>query len=551
MKIGTKVLMVVLPLFVFPLVLIGFTSYLSAKSGITKIAKEFLGYKLTEMFKYCRRQEDILTDTGLIDDLQYRNLAMRSAEDYAETIRLSDTGYFMAITSNGDIVFPESGVSNVADQDFFLSIIETKRGLTNFSFEGESRIGSYMYFEPWDWYLLLSELEETFYLDAENIRMQVAYTIGITLVFAVGLILFFMKKLTKPMGNVINTMKDIITTNDLSKRVRIEYDDEVGHLATWFNRMVEDLELAYNQIKQYAYKSILSQKSEEKVRHIFQKYVPADIIDEVLSSGGANLLVGKKQHATILFSDIRSFTTISESLSAEELVTSLNTYFNIMVSIIIENQGIIDKFIGDAIMAVFGAPVLHDDDPVNAVKTGLKMLDSIKTFNRKQTASGRPPFKIGIGLNTGEVVVGNIGSNQKLDYTCIGDAVNLASRLEGLTKIYGVPLIISEFTYQGSRGNIKAREIDSVRVKGKNKPVKIYEPYKDISPRQQEGYGLFGQGISLYRRREFERAVKLFVKSRDVMGKDIPSSIYIDRCDDLLKDPPGVDWDGVYTAKSK
>ena len=551
MKIGTKVLMVVLPLFVFPLLLIGFTSFLSAKSGITKIAKEFLGYKLTEMFKYCRRQEDILTDTGLIDDLEYRNLAMRSAEEYADTIRLSDTGYFMAINSKGDVVFPESELTSVTDRDFFTTMTETKRGLINLTFKGESRIGSYMYFEPWDWYILLSELEETFYMDADNIKKQVAYTIGITLVFAVGLILFFMKKLTKPMGNVINTMKEIITTNDLSKRVRIEYDDEIGHLATWFNRMVEDLELAYNQIKQYAYKSILSQKSEEKVRHIFQKYVPADIIDEVLKSGGANLLVGKKQHATILFSDIRSFTSISESLSAEELVLSLNTYFNIMVSIIIEHQGIIDKFIGDSIMAVFGAPVLHDDDPVNAVKTGLKMLDSLKNFNRKQTASGRPPFRIGIGLNTGEVVVGNIGSNQKLEYTCIGDAVNLASRLEGLTKMYGVPLIISEFTYRESKDTITARKIDSVRVKGKNKPVKIYEPYKNITPSQKEGYGYFDEGVNLYGRKDFNGAVKLFTQCRDTMGKDTPSSIYIDRCEDLIKDPPGKDWDGVYTAKTK
>ena len=551
MKIGTKVLMVVLPLFVFPLLLIGFTSFLSAKSGITKIAKEFLGYKLTEMFKYCRRQEDILTDTGLIDDLEYRNLAMRSAEEYADTIRLSVTGYFMAINSKGDVVFPESELTSVTDSDFFTTMTETKRGLTNLTLNGESRIGSYMYFEPWDWYILLSELEETFYMDADNIKKQVAYTIGITLVFAVGLIMFFMKKLTKPMGNVINTMKEIITTNDLSKRVRIEYDDEIGHLATWFNRMVGDLELAYNQIKQYAYKSILSQKSEEKVRHIFQKYVPADIIDEVLKAGGANLLVGKKQHATILFSDIRSFTTISESLSAEELVLSLNTYFNIMVSIIIEHQGIIDKFIGDSIMAVFGAPVLHDDDPVNAVKTGLKMLDSLKTFNRKQTASGRPPFKIGIGLNTGEVVVGNIGSNQKLEYTCIGDAVNLASRLEGLTKMYGVPLIISEFTYLESSDTIKARKIDLVRVKGKNKPVKIYEPYKNTTPGQTKGYEYFDEGIKLYRQKNFNGAEKLFTQCRDIMGKDTPSSIYIDRCEDLIKDPPGKDWDGVYIAKTK
>ena len=551
MKIGTKVLMVVLPLFIFPLLFIGITAFLSAKIGITKIAKEFLGYKLTEMYKYCRRQEEILIDTGLIEAGEYRTLAQKSAEEYAETIRLSETGYFMGINSQGEIIFPEIEKTNVSASDFFKTMTENKKGLITFSFKNVTRIGSYMYFEPWDWFLILSEQENIFYQDADNIKKQVAYTIGITLLFAIGLILFFIKKLTGPMGNVVNTMKDIITTGDLSKRVRIEYDDEIGYLATWFNRMVGDLEHAYTQIKQYAYKSILAQKSEERVRHIFQKYVPADIIDEVLKSGGSNLLTGKKQVATILFSDIRSFTSISETLSAEDLVISLNTYFNVMVTIIIENNGIIDKFIGDAIMAVFGAPVVHEDDSLNAVITGLKMIESLKGFNKKQSAAGRPPFKIGVGLNTGEVVVGNIGSTQKLDYTCIGDAVNLASRLEGLTKLYGIPLIISEYTYQESKNEVMAREIDSVRVKGKIKPVKIFEPYRDVSSKTKEGYDSFNEAVLLYRERKFREAVKLFTKSREIFGRDTPSSLYLDRCHELITDPPGEDWDGVYTAKTK
>ena len=551
MKISTKVLLVVLPLLVFPFLLIGVTSFISARSGITKVAKEFLSYKVTEMFKYCRRQEDILTETGLIELEGYRELAQRSAEEYADTIRLSETGYFFAFDSNGEIIFPESDMGNLGENDFFSEMTRKKNGLLTFSYKESARVGYFIYFEPWDWYIVLSENENVFYQDANNIKKQVTYTIGITLVFAIGLILLFIKKVTDPLRNMVNTMKEIITSSDLSQRARVEYDDEVGHLATWFNRMVGDLEMAYNQIKQYAYKSVLAKTSEEKIRHIFQKYVPGEIIDEVLKTKGSSLLQGKKQTTTILFSDIRSFTSIAERLSAEELVISLNTYFNIMVGIIIKHKGIIDKFIGDAIMSIFGAPVLHEDDPLQAVLTGLEMLDSLDGFNRKQVKMGRPIFKIGIGLNTGDVVVGNIGSTQKLEYTCIGDEVNLANRLEGLTKMYGVPIIISEFTLAQTKGGVRAREIDSVRVKGKLKPVKIFEPYNGVPPKTEQGYRIFSEGIGLYRNRQFNEALKHFKRSNSVLGSDMPSSLYEDRCNELIQNPPGEDWDGVFTAKTK
>jgi len=551
MKIRTKVLIVVLPLLVFPLLLIGLSSYFSARKGITRIAREFLSYKVAEMYKYCRRQEDILEETGLASDVDYQKLAQKSAEDYAQTIGLSETGYFMAFNSQGKIIFPENEGDSVSQYEFFNSVKGKINGLLTFTYKDVIRVGYFIYFEPWDWYILLSERGEIFYQDANDIKKQVAYTMGITLVVAVGLILLFIKKVTDPIRNVVTTMKHIITSGDLSRRVRVEYDDEIGYLASWFNRMVEDLEIAYNQIKQYAYRSVLAKKSEERIRHIFQKYVPAEIIDEVLKSAGDELLVGKKQQATVLFSDIRSFTTISERLSAEELVASLNTYFNVMVEIIIEHKGIIDKFIGDAIMAIFGAPVLHEDDPYQAVLTALQMLEALEVFNKKQITMGRPPFKIGIGLNTGEVVVGNIGSTQKLEYTCIGDTVNLASRLEGLTKIYRVPIIISEYTYQNTNNNIKIREIDSVRVKGKLKPVRIYQPYLNVPQNVERGYVMFNQAIAMYRDRKFEGALGLLRKCKTILQNDTPCNLYIDRCSQLMKNPPGEEWDGVFTATTK
>jgi len=551
MKIRTKVLVVILPILILPLILVGFTSYFSARQGITKVTREFLSYKVAEMYKYCRRQEDILVETGLAEEENYRELAKKSAEEYAKTIGLSETGYFMAFNSSGEIIFPKLEITNISDNSFFKNIKGKINGLVNFTFIDGSRIGYFMYFEPWDWYLLLSEKEEVFYENANSIKKQVAFIMGITLVIAVIFILFSIKKITDPIGNVVSTMKEIITTNDLSKRVNVEYDDEIGYLATWFNYMIEDLEIAYNKIKEYAYKSVLAKNNEERIRQIFQKYVPAEVIDEVMKSSGKDLLIGKKQIVTILFSDIRSFTTISESLSAEELVTSLNTYFNLMVGIIIQHKGTIDKFIGDAIMAIFGAPAKHDDDPFQATITGLEMLQSLKSFNKRQTKLGRPSFRIGIGINTGEVVVGNIGSTQKLDYTCVGDTVNLASRLEGLTKLYRVPIIISEHTHRAMNGQIKVRELDSVRVMGKLKPVKIYQPFIPDSGEMEKAFNIFNSAIELYRNRKFKEALEAFRECRDMLPEDIPTSMYIDRCTELIKNPPPEDWDGVYTAAIK
>ena len=558
MRIRSKVLLVVLPLLIFPAFLIGYTGLISAKNGITKVTKEFLSYKAAEMYKFCSRQEDILVETGLADVGDYRQIAQRSVREYADIIRLSETGYFMAFNSEGTVIFPTEVIENIGEVDFYKQITQSESGLLTFEFNGDERIGFFLYFAPWDWYILLSERSDVFYENANNIRKQMIYTIGATVIFAVGIIFFFVKKLTDPIRNVVGTMKDIITNNDLSKRVRVEYDDEVGYLSTWFNRMVGDLESAYNEVKQYAYKTALARnleerakKKEERIRHIFQKYVPGEVIDEVLKAKGDKLLVGKKQNATILFSDIRSFTTIAESLPPEDLVTSLNTYFNVMVGIIMEHKGIIDKFMGDAIMALFGAPVQYGDDPSQAVKTSLEMIHELADFNKNQVRLDKRPFKIGIGLNTGNVIVGNIGSDQKLEYTCIGDAVNLASRMEGLTKIYGVPIIISEHTLNQAGADNKTRELDKVRVRGKDQGVKVYELYDEEAANVTEGYEIFREALRIYQSRNFERALKLFSDSKNALENDHPSSLYIDRCKDYIQHPPSGDWDGVYTAKTK
>jgi len=235
----------------------------------------------------------------------------------------------------------------------------------------------------------------------------------------------------------------------------IKTGDELEHLAIGFNRMVDGL------------------KERDNLRTTFGKYMTSSVIDHLLS--GKVALGGESLKVTVLFSDIRSFTTISESMDPQNLVGLLNEYFTEMVSIVMDEGGVVDKYIGDAIMAVFGAPVPKPEDAVNAVRAAVRMRHALRTLNERLAMRNVAPLRTGIGIHTGEVVAGNIGSERRMEYTVIGDAVNLASRLESSTKELGVDVAISEDTYALTKHAILARTIREITVKGRNRPVMTYE----------------------------------------------------------------------------
>jgi adenylate cyclase len=214
-------------------------------------------------------------------------------------------------------------------------------------------------------------------------------------------------------------------------------------------------------------------KERDKLKTTMGKYMTASVMDHLL--GGKVALGGETLHVTILFSDIRSFTTISEKMNAQELVGLLNEYFTEMVGIVMDNDGVVDKYIGDAIMAVFGAPVPKTDDAVHAVVAAVRMRQALAKLNVSLKSRGLQTLRTGIGIHTGEVVAGNIGSERRMEYTVIGDAVNLASRLESNTKELGVNVLISEDTYALVKHAITARPVREITVKGRAKPVMTYE----------------------------------------------------------------------------
>ncbi|MBS3112887.1 adenylate/guanylate cyclase domain-containing protein [Candidatus Woesearchaeota archaeon] len=294
------------------------------------------------------------------------------------------------------------------------------------------------------------------------------------------------------------------------------------------------------------YSYLNHKKHKKEILNAFGKYVSSDVIAEILKNPDKLRLGGEKKEITIFFSDIRGFTPFSEKLTPEQLVHSLNEYLTRMTTIIMKNGGTVDKYMGDAIMAFWGAPLNDKDHAVKACASSIKMMSELKQLQSEWESQSLPTFDIGIGLNTGFAVVGNMGSYDRFDYTAMGDTVNLGSRLEGTNKEYCTHIIISQFTQKLIKNNFVTRKLDMVRVKGKNEPITIYEL---VSFGNEKSALIldFEKGFELYQQKKFDSALNIFKKH----GEDGPSKVFISRCEEFLKNPPDPNWDGVWVMKSK
>ena len=294
--------------------------------------------------------------------------------------------------------------------------------------------------------------------------------------------------------------------------------------------------------------------NEKRLKSTMSRYMDPGVADRLVAAG-AEALGGQAVDATVLFSDIRSFTTHAEHLGPQGTVAMLNDYFTLMVDIIQREGGMLDKFIGDAIMAGFGVPVAHEDDTDRAVRAAIGMISELRRWNAQRAAEGRAPIDIGVGLNTDAIVAGNIGSKKRMDYTMIGDGVNLASRLESACKQYGAHILVSEFTYHKLRGTYRSREIDLLLVKGKTHPVAVYEVLDyhtdETYPHVSDALGYFRDGLAKYRGRDFGTAKGLFAKVLEINGDDKAARMYVERCDLLATNPPAPDWAGVWVMTTK
>ena len=288
---------------------------------------------------------------------------------------------------------------------------------------------------------------------------------------------------------------------------------------------------------------------EKQVKSALTRYIPEDVVEKMLSDPQRQGLGGVCGRATVLFSDIRGFSQISEGMTANQTMDFLNGYFAVMVDEVLQQQGVLDKFLGDGMMAVFGVPYPRPGDATRAARAAVRMKASLARFNAARAAAGQPPVRMGVGVNTGEVISGNIGTQKRMDFTVLGDTVNIASRLESLNKQYDTEVLITDSTLEECDPDaFVLRPVDRVIVKGRSRPVDVYEVLGErgytLTPAQAHSVC----GVEAYRRRAFAEALDCFRRGADADGL---CRAFLARCEHLIQHPPAADWDGVWRAVAK
>ncbi len=298
-------------------------------------------------------------------------------------------------------------------------------------------------------------------------------------------------------------------------------------------------------------------KEEGQKRYIksaFSRYLAPTVIEKIINSPKALELGGEEQNISIFFSDIAKFSTISEKLNPSELVKLLNEYLSEMTNIILSHGGTVDKYIGDAIMAFYGAPLPYEDHAMRCCRAAIAMKKRLRELQEYWRESGSDILKVRMGMNSGKAVVGNMGSSTQMGYTAMGDAVNLASRLEGVNKAYSTYAMISESTFQYVKDEVEARKLDIVRVVGKEEPIVIYELLGEKGKLPDKMYGMldkYYKALEAFGERDWKGAISYFQQGLKLVNDDGPSLIYIERCEKYIRRAPSKDWDGVYKLTSK
>ncbi len=321
------------------------------------------------------------------------------------------------------------------------------------------------------------------------------------------------------------------------------------------NMMSLFLAVVVSYVASTVYNYMMERKQKVLIKGMFSHYVNPTIVDELVADPGKLRLGGERREMTVLFSDIENFTRISEKVSPEYLVQILNEYLNLMTAIIFANQGTLDKYEGDAILAFWGAPIPQSDHALRACRAAVEMQHSLNGLRSVWLREDKPQFHVRIGVNTGEMIVGNMGGTSRFDYTVIGDSVNLGSRLEGANRGYGTGIMMSEHTYHAVQKDVVARELDMLIVAGKTEPIRVYElmgmKNDTLDGEVIRCLEFYAEGLRLYRQREWQKAIATFRQGLTHLPHDRPSQLYIERAQAYIASPPPPEWRGVVVLESK
>lgn len=367
----------------------------------------------------------------------------------------------------------------------------------------------------------------------QTLAQTALLSIGLLLV-AVGIIVFAARRILRPLA---------LISEDMHRIQQLEIDESVRHRSFFYE--IDTIGSALASMK-HGLKS-------------FSKFVPVTLVKQLIASGTGAELGGEKRRLTMMFTDIEGFTTISESMQTEALLQHISEYLDNLTTLILGQSGTVDKYIGDAIMSFWGAPVADPDHEIHACRAALLCVARLKTLNTKWASEGKPELRTRFGLSTGEVSVGNMGSSERMNYTVLGDAVNLASRLEGINKYYGTRIIVGEDTHTVAKDQFLMRPVDVVAVKGKAKGVRIYELLaalpgdEDLAPTADDlrCQHLTEQAFQSYLGRDFRAALALYEQLVEAFPNDGIGPMFVQRCREYLIDPPGVDWVGVTRMTTK
>lgn len=382
----------------------------------------------------------------------------------------------------------------------------------------------------------------------QDLKQQPAYMLGAEVLWLllVGVSLSVLLPLLSPMRAILVSIVMFAISQGLSQMIW-QYADVVMPIA---NSLVM-ISLLFALNMSYGY--FVESRTKRQITNLFGQYVPTELVDEMSKHPESVSMEGESREMSVLFSDVRGFTTISEGLDPKELSLLMNEFLTPLSRVVYKHRGTIDKYMGDCIMAFWGAPLPDASHARNAIQAGLEMLATLDSLQERFNERGWPPIKIGVGINTGRVSVGNMGSEVRVAYTVMGDEVNLASRLEGITKQYGVGIIVGENT-KAAVPEFVYRELDHVRVKGKDKPIAIYEPLGLVAEVDKDTLAelkVFHEMRRLYRKQNWEQAELQLINLQRMSPKTELYRVYVERIAHFRKQAPASDWDGVYVFETK